>query len=283
MPTKKTQPKTKPKTVPKARAMKPRVSPWLSRDITVKDMPEIYELLKKPFPKEDIVKGKMWYGLETEGVRVQTVIDRLNDVLGINHWDYKYATTDEARGKMWAAKCDLTLEIGNWRFIEGTEPNNATKTALELQNENCSKFVLLASRSYTGGCNHMSRQESHKGAITNTLKKCASTFGVAREVYKGIADPDFETTDSDDTIPQKEEDVKTESKLSKPANEHEIPIETEGYTFKNLLTELNSVRDKPTFAKAKEMMDQVKNQLEPEQLTVAVSSLVELEKKFGNN
>jgi hypothetical protein len=272
MPKKKAQPKPTPKKSTRKKPGRKKVErPWLTRDINPRDLPEIYKLLSKEFPKEAIVKGKLWYGLETEGPRGQSVINRLNEVLGISHWHYEYNVEDETKGKLWSATCGMTLAIGNWS-VEKEEGGPRMNP----------KFVPLASRSWVGGVSHLSRSEAKKGAITNTLKKCAAAFGVGKEIYERLKEPEFEEQKEEKVIevePKKETD--NEILWPKvPVNEQLLEVKEKGDSYADLLTELNSVQDKETLTKAQETMDKVKGQLTAEQLTEAVRIFADLKKKY---
>lgn len=243
-----------PKTIPIPETPKP----WLSRDITTEDLPMIYKMLKEPFPIEAIKEGQTHYGLKVRGVRSQYIVDRLNDVLGVNHWTYRYNSVDEPRGKVYSAKCDIVIEIGN--FLGGT-------------------FVPVASRPHVGGCNHIDKYEAHKGAITNAMKKCASMFGVASDIYKGLTDPDL--IENGQTYEEMPESQYVFEDIPIVQGEELLPMGEKGDAFSLLLTELNSVKDKTTFVKAKEMMDKVSGELTAEQMATIVGAIVELEKKYG--
>lgn len=276
-------PKAKPKPKAKKKA-KPKGHTWLTRDVRESDLPEIYKLLSEKFPENAIVKGKLWYGLETEGPKGQSVINRLNEVLGINHWHYEYNVEDEKRGNMWAVTCGITLMMGNWKFLGQEEIKTRSEGDPVFRNTNNvqSVFVPLAVRSWIGGVSHLSRSEAKKGAITNTLKKCAAAFGVGKEVYERLSEPEFEKEfekQEEDAITV-EESTGTKEIEMKPVNEHPLEVEKKGDVYAQLLTELNSVQDKETLAKAQEMMDRVKGQLTATQLAEAIRIFANLKKKF---
>jgi len=278
----KNMPKTKPKSKPirKKTVFKKVSRPWLIRDIKPSDLPEVYKLLSEKFPKEAIVEGKLWYGLETEGPRGQSVINRLNEVLGMNHWHYEYNVEDEKRGNMWAAVCGMKLEIGNWKTVRTKASTPETVHKIDVDTDK-TVFIPLASRSWIGGVMHISRSEAKKGAITNALKKCAAAFGVGKEIYERLSEPEFEE--------QKEGIVEVEPKADDnkilwpeaPVNEQPLEVKEKGDLYADLLTELNSVQDKETLIKAQEMMDKVKNDLTPEQLAEAVRIFADLKKKYS--
>lgn len=263
---------------PKAQAF-----PWLARDIKPSDLPRIYKLLSVAFPKNAIVKGKLWYGLETEGPRGQSVINRLNEVLGINHWHYEYTVEDEKGGSMWRVMCNLKLMIGNWKFIDRMNAVGAPASsksgnyAVEIENPR-SMFIPIAVRSWIGGVSHLSRSEARKGAITNSLKKCAAAFGVAKEVYERLKEPEFEDQEEEKTV---EVGPKVKKPEMKPVNEQPLEVKKKGDVYAQLLTEFNSVQDKETLLKAKEYMDKVKGQLTPEQLAEAIGKFANFQKKFN--
>jgi hypothetical protein len=106
-------------------------------------------------------------------------------------------------------------------------------------------------------------------------------FGIASDIYKGISDPDLIENGGQ----VYEEVVETYTDKAVPTVQTEedepLPITERGDIFSQLLTELNSVKDKDTYMKAKDMMDSVSSDLEPEQLEMAVKALVDLAKKYG--
>ena len=130
----------------------------------------------------------------------------------------------------------------------------------------------------------MDKYEAHKGAITNAMKKCASMFGIASDIYKGLADPDLIENGQAVEMPEVQVEYKGEAKIDGGlvfTKEEPLPIGEKGDIFSQLLTELNSVQDKETFVKAKEMMDRDSKELTEEQISVVINTIVELEKKFG--
>ncbi|MFW6173776.1 MAG: hypothetical protein ACOC5T_08530 [Elusimicrobiota bacterium] len=275
MPKTKTKRKTKPKPTRKKSTSSKSGRPWLTRDIKPNDLPNVYKLLSEKFPKEAIVEGRLWYGLETEGPRGQSVINRLNEVLGLNHWHYEYNIEDELRGKLWSATCGLTLMIGNWKTIKAKASSSET---IDVGIDK-TVFIPLVSRSWVGGVSHMSRSEAKKGAITNTLKKCAAALGVAKDIYERLAEPEF---DSEQEVIEEKNKTQTDKKAKKsPINEKPLQVNKKGDSYAQLLTELNSVQDKESFLKVKKKIDEAKNNITASQLQEAVKIFVSLKKKYN--
>lgn len=140
-------------------------------------MDELYGKLSKPFPEEAIQRTKSaetHRGYDTTGIGYQYVVDRLNEVCGINGWGFTYEIIKEIEGK-YRDKADgtpgmpffdITVNISMWiGDKENVKP--------------CA-----------GG--HISPMygDALKGAITSGLKKTAALFGVGSEAYRGAIDDD---------------------------------------------------------------------------------------------
>lgn len=153
---------------------------------------EIYEKLSKPFPPEalqhasrDMTSKKY----DMTGVSHQYLIDRMNEVLGIGHWNISDIKETIRTGEPWVsgkAKADihvsLKVQIGTWKTH--IENNLATNY-----------FEVWAERPGNGGRNLYSFDDvgvTMKAAITNATKKALSLFGVGGEAWRGTLDEDFE-------------------------------------------------------------------------------------------
>lgn len=141
------------------------------------DLKEIYRLLSAPFPEEAIERTKgdvTRKGYDTTGLKVQYILNRLNEVLGVG--GFKIERTFAIRERqarsgqpMYEATCDLTMQLGRW---EG------------------GRFIAFAEAAGTGGHTATSEADARKGAASNAIKKTAATFGVGWQAYAGALDDD---------------------------------------------------------------------------------------------
>jgi hypothetical protein len=114
--------------------------------------PEIAEQLKKPLPPEAITANATKPGLSS--VKVIYIIERLNEVFGLNGWEDDYEI----------------VESGPMVVVRG-----------------CLRIPRFGiTRQQYGGNNNPDRGDAYKGACTDALSKCASQLGIAIDVYKGL-------------------------------------------------------------------------------------------------
>lgn len=137
-------------------------SPALYRDII--------ERLSARLPEEAIQRTKKAVtkkSYDTDGYGYQYVVDRFNDVLGVN-WGYSFKTEDVLRGtyKSGSPCVEITVTATIWIIDE--------------------KY----SRSCAGGHTSSNYPDALKGAMTNAFKKTAAFFGVGRDAYAGTIDDD---------------------------------------------------------------------------------------------
>ena len=132
---------------------------------------EIYINLAAPFPEEAIQRTKgivTKRGYDTTGIAYQFVVNRLNEVAGLQGWNYTYEIVKELEGSYQSGGqfYDLTLEVSMWVG----DPEIVRKAP--------------------GGHRAASYADALKGALTNGLKKVAAMFGVGRQAYEGTLDDD---------------------------------------------------------------------------------------------
>ena len=260
--------------------------PWLSRELRQSDLPKVFELLAEKLPSEAIQKGQTPYGLNAIGAKEQYITNRFNDVLG-NKWHYDFETEDQKDGR--EVVCKIRIMIGNWKYFEDKitqeiSPDNPTQAMVVSTPQGRNEFVWLAIHEHIGGSTNSPLYEARKGAITNAFKKCAAKFGVGREAYEGMDDPDLITNvsiESDDLQPPIL-DHKTPSsvKVVKEPLPSKEGTENQQDTFSNLMTELNSVHNNETFVKAKEKCTKGKSNLTDGQIDRVADIVTELEKKY---
>ncbi len=115
---------------------------------------EILEKLKVPLPAEAVSPNPEKPGLSV--IKVIYVVERLNDVFGLNGWRVVNQVVES--GRMVVVKATVTIpEYG------------------------------IVIEQY-GGNDNPDRGDAYKGACTDALSKCASYLGVGMDVYKGLRD-----------------------------------------------------------------------------------------------
>src|ERR1700732_868714 len=120
--------------------------PQLPEDLKVK--------LKEPLPREAVSPNPQKPGLS--GIKVIYVVERLNDVFGLNGWHIDNEIVET--GRMVVVRATLAIP----------------------------KYGIAIEQ--FGGNDNPDRGDAYKGACTDALSKCASYLGIGMEVYKGLAD-----------------------------------------------------------------------------------------------
>lgn len=115
---------------------------------------DVLEKLKAPLPPEAVSPNPDKPGLSV--IKVIYVVERLNDVFGLNGWHVVNQVVES--GRMVVVKATVT--IPEYRIV------------IEQY----------------GGNDNPDRGDAYKGACTDALSKCASYLGVGMDVYKGLRD-----------------------------------------------------------------------------------------------
>lgn len=134
---------------------------------------EIYESLSVSFSGvegaiQSTKKEQTKKGYDTTGIGYQHVVDRFNNVLGVDDWGFDFAVLKESSG---------TYKSGQ-SFFEVT-----VKVSIWVKER-------LNARHCVGGHISATYSDALKGAITNGFKKTAAFWGVGREAYAGQLDDD---------------------------------------------------------------------------------------------
>jgi hypothetical protein len=116
--------------------------------------PEVIARLREPLPAEAVSPNPQKPGLSV--IKVIYVVERLNDVFGLNGWRV------------------VNEVVENGRMV-------VVKAALKIPKYN------IHIEQY-GGNDNPDRGDAYKGACTDALSKCASYLGVGMDVYKGLRD-----------------------------------------------------------------------------------------------
>jgi hypothetical protein len=90
--------------------------------MTPEQKKKLYQQLCAPFPPEAVERtnGKQTgRGYDTAGVKVQWIIDRLNEAVGVGNWrvtreTFVQAATTGSGRKIYEAWSDVALQLGEW-------------------------------------------------------------------------------------------------------------------------------------------------------------------------
>jgi len=115
---------------------------------------EMLEKLKAPLPAEAVSPNPDRPGLSV--IKVIYVVERLNEVFGLNGWHV----------------ANLVVESGRMVVVKATV--TVPEYGIEIEQY--------------GGNDNPDRGDAYKGACTDALSKCASYLGVGMDVYKGLRD-----------------------------------------------------------------------------------------------
>ena len=108
--------------------------------------------LKEPLPREAVSPNPQKPGLSV--IKVIYVVERLNDVFGLNGWHVDNEVVET--GRMVVVRATLSIP----------------RYAIAIE-----QF---------GGNDNPDRGDAYKGACTDALSKCASYLGIGMDVYKGL-------------------------------------------------------------------------------------------------
>lgn len=125
----------------------------------IEDSGELIELpedlktkLKGPLPAEAVSPNPLKPGLSA--IKVIYVVERLNDVFGLNGWRVDNEVVES--GRMVVVRATLAIP----------------------------KYGIAIEQ--FGGNDNPDRGDAYKGACTDALSKCASYLGIGMDVYKGL-------------------------------------------------------------------------------------------------
>lgn len=129
--------------------------------------PEILEKLKTPLPPEAVSPNPERPGLSV--IKVIYVVERLNDVFGLNGWRVVNQVVES--GRMVVVKATVTVP----------------------------EYGIMIEQ--YGGNDNPDRGDAYKGACTDALSKCASYLGIGMDVYKGLRDERLKVAPSSNGFP----------------------------------------------------------------------------------
>jgi hypothetical protein len=116
--------------------------------------PELIAKLREPLPPEAVSPNPQKPGLSV--IKVIYVVERLNEVFGLNGW--RVVNDVVENGRMVVVKAGLKVPKYNIHIEQ------------------------------YGGNDNPDRGDAYKGACTDALSKCASYLGIGMDVYKGLHD-----------------------------------------------------------------------------------------------
>lgn len=153
-------------------------------EVKSNDLPQkIVEKLKEPLPQKALKEHGTKKNLSS--ISPQYIIDRLNDVFGVNGWHFHTEIVD---------KKDKMVVVIGYLII-------------------CEYGVL---KQAYGGNDNNDLGDAYKGASTDALTKAASMIGIAGDVYKGLQS--HKTKPTQNRQPATDKDIDAVIKLIK-ANE----------------------------------------------------------------
>lgn len=136
-------------------ATPPTPAPDIERSTGPVELPaDLNQKLKAPLPAAAVSANPQKPGLSA--IKVIYVVERLNDVFGLNGWHVDNEIVET--GHMVVVKATLSIP----------------KYAISIE-----QF---------GGNDNADRGDAYKGACTDALSKCASYLGIGMDVYKGLSD-----------------------------------------------------------------------------------------------
>lgn len=140
---------------------------------------DIYKKLSAPFEESAVQRTKTSEtkkGYDTTGYHYQFIVNRLNEVMGIDGWNYEYLILERKDG---------ASSSGNPRINVTVE----TKLTLTHDGKSVTKPCI-------GGHVSNNYTDALKGAITNSLKKTAALFGAGKQAYEKTIDDDHQDPDA---------------------------------------------------------------------------------------
>ena len=193
---------------------------------------ELEPLLYEPIPAKYIettppTKGKPY---ESTGVKsLQVQVDRMNEVLGVNHW--RFLTHYEDNGMI----CKAVVVIGNNLSALELDDRGKLVSAGALWNTEALPQVLGIAEGWGGHKQGSHRGDVMKGSETNAVKRALARLGPAAHVYRQEFDLDNWALG---------EEYKPEKQQSKSEEEDSATILEQLLNQKDELQELRVKADK---------------------------------------
>jgi len=165
--------------------------------------------LKEPLPREAVSPNPQKPGLSV--IKVIYVVERLNDVFGLNGWHVDNEVVET--GRMVVVRATLSVP----------------RYAIAIE-----QF---------GGNDNPDRGDAYKGACTDALSKCASYLGVGMDVYKGLYEQGPRDAGAGGQNGARPGTPKPEPRATSPQNgAHSNGASPTGLTSRNMAGRFSSMR-----------------------------------------
>ena len=159
--------------------------------------------LKEPLPREAVSPNPQKPGLSV--IKVIYVVERLNEVFGLNGWHVDNEVVET--GRMVVVRATLSIP----------------RYAIAIE-----QF---------GGNDNPDRGDAYKGACTDALSKCASYLGIGMDVYKGLYDPGAGHNGASSATPTPAQTARSTDNSSKSSG-----APPTGLTSRNMAARFSSMR-----------------------------------------
>ncbi len=176
-------------------------------------------------------KNQTHKGYDTTGYSYQFIVDRLNDVFGMD-WTFDYSIIDVQRGNYNSGTPYVEISVD---------------VTITISIENHTYIRKLA-----GGHTSVTFGDALKGAVTNGLKKTAALFGIGSDAFRGEIDPDDKPLPDihENKIPSGNNTPRQGrldfDEVTKTLNN--TPVEDMEKYYNDLLTQFPSMTEKQKFA-----------------------------------
>lgn len=143
----------------------------------ISELTQLYKSLASPLPKEAVQHvDKRAKGYEMTGYKYQYIVDRFNEVCGMDGW----------------RSTPNVFEIN--KLDKEGKPNGfevVIRTTIDIYLIDNDGAVKTISREGYGGHQSINLADAIKGAQTDSFKKTAAFFGVGADAYRQAIDDDF--------------------------------------------------------------------------------------------
>ena len=168
---------------------------------------DVLEKLKAPLPPEAVSPNPDKPGLSV--IKVIYVVERLNDVFGLNGWRV----------------VNQVVESGPMVVVKATVAIPEYGIVIEQY----------------GGNDNPDRGDAYKGACTDALSKCASYLGVGMDVYKGLRDERLKNAQNTNGL-RSQPTTRTNQPAGRPIEAGNARPEPTGLTTKNIVERFATMR-----------------------------------------
>ena len=199
-------------------------------ELKAEHMPAVYEGLSYPLhpdARQHVSKADNPDRYEMTGYKYQYVVNRLNEVVGLDHWRKQQAVVVDGfenpnpNRKTQHVTFEVTVALGNWR-----EDKVQAGGSSGISAQSCMPFfVAMAEGNHYGGHASMGRPDAYKGGLTDAFKKAAAMLGVGKQAYEQTIDEAFQPTAEEEREAAQERGGKpsAQPETHEPPNDVEQP------------------------------------------------------------